>query len=166
MSRLSALSLLVITTWIGAFIVHSVLANMYYRLNYVRLQNAADMAVRAGALYLPADPMTAMRVADAYGKLNGIAPGEIAFIQVAPDRHTLWIRLDYKMPTYVTLFAVGLPSREIAVMASARGQSDRAAAIRKISWRTLDQPTGRGGRVPRPASAADYTTAMQGVNLD
>jgi len=134
MSRLTALSLLVITTWIGAFIIHSVLSNMCYRLNYIRLQRAADIAVRAGAMYLPADPMTAVRVADAYGKLAGIVPGEITLIQVAPDRHTLWVRLNYKMPAYVTLFAVGLPGREITVIASAEGRNDHPmTTIRKTS---------------------------------
>jgi len=122
--RVAALSLLAATTWIGALVVHSVVANMHYRLNYVRLQMAADIAVKAGAMYLPADPGAAVRVADAYAGLNGVLPAEIVFTKVAPDRHTLWIRLDYKMPTYVALFAVGLPSREIAVTASAQSISN------------------------------------------
>jgi hypothetical protein len=43
--------------------------------------------------------------------------------------------LTAKMPTYVTLFAVGLPTREIAVTASARRQSDHPqAALQSASW--------------------------------
>ena len=93
------------------------------------------LAVRAGAEYLPADPRTAVQVADASAKLNGIMPGEIVFTRVAYDHRSLSIRLNRKMPTYVTLFAVGLPTSEIAVTASARRQSDHPqAALRKISW--------------------------------
>jgi len=132
----AAATLLAIMAWTVAFVVHSVLANMYYDLNYARLGTAAFIAVRAGAEYLPADPRTAIQVADESVKLSGILPGEIIFTRVAPDHRTLSIRLNRKMPRYIVLLAVGLSSREIAVTVSAQSRSDHPprSRLQNISW--------------------------------
>jgi hypothetical protein len=104
----------------GTYMVHCVLANAYYRTSRIGLQAAAIVAVKAGAGYLPADPPAAMRVADASAKLNGVAPDEIVLTRVGPGNHTLTIVLKRKLPIYMTLLVFGLPSREIAVSASAQ----------------------------------------------
>jgi hypothetical protein len=130
-SRLAAVSLLAVTTWI---VVHSIVARMCYDLYCARLGMAASMAARTGAEYLPTDPTMAVQVAHAYAKLSGILPGEIIFIRVTPDHRTLSIRLNRRMPTYIALFAVGLPSRDISVTASAQTRSDHPqAALQKTS---------------------------------
>jgi hypothetical protein len=86
------------------------------------------MAARAGAVYLPADPRTAVQVADAYVKLNGVTPNEIVFNGVAPNDHTLTIELKRELPAYVTLLVIGSPGREIKVIAHAQrlGEQPRA----------------------------------------
>ena len=133
-SHLVVPTLLAMTTWI---VVHSILAKVDYDLCSVSLEMVASLAARTGAEYLPADPRMAVQVADAYAKLNGILPREIIFIRVTPDHRTLRIRLNRKLPTYITLLAVGLPSREIAVTASAQKRSAHPHPLQKTSrsWR-------------------------------
>jgi hypothetical protein len=99
-------------------IVHSVSANIYYKINHHCLQMAADRAVRAGRNYLPTDPGAAVYVADEYARLGGVGPDEIAITRVSPDNRTLTILLRRRVPWYVALLAVGLPAREMAVSAS------------------------------------------------
>lgn len=117
--RLAALGLLAITIAIGALIVHSLSANVYYNLNMIRLQTAADIAANAGVRYLPGQPRSAIQVADAYAKMNGVEPSEIEFTGVSPDRSTLQIRLRREMPLYVVLFAFELPNHRIRATAAA-----------------------------------------------
>jgi hypothetical protein len=124
----AALIVLVLTTLIAALIVHSISADMYYHLNILRLQTAADLAVRAGAEYLPTDPRTAIQVAAAYAERNGVAFNEIVLVGVDSDKRTLRIGLNRKIPIYLALFAVGLPRGEIAVTASAQKRTDRTEA--------------------------------------
>ena len=109
---------------VAALIAHSFIARAYYSLNSQRLEVVASMAVRVGAEYLPANPRTAVRIADAYARDNGIAPGEIVFTEPSSDNNVLTIRLDRKVPQYVALFTVGLPARDISVTASAQLQDD------------------------------------------
>lgn len=117
--RLAALSLLAGTIAIGALIVHSLSANVYYNLNMIRLQTAADIAASAGVQYLPGAPQSAIEVAVAYAKMNGVEPSEIEFTGVSPDRSTLRIRLRREMPLYMALFAFELPSHRIKAAAAA-----------------------------------------------
>lgn len=117
--RLAALSLLTITIMIGALIVHSLSASVYYNLNMIRLQTAADIAANAGVRYLPGHPRSAIQVADAYAKMNGVEPSEIEFTGVSPDHSTLQIRLQREMPLYVVLFAFELPSHRIKATGAA-----------------------------------------------
>ena len=114
------LSLIPVTVLSSALIVHSVVANFYYHANVVALEVAARLAVTKGVGYLPADPQTAVRVADACAASNGILPKEIAFTGVSADQQTLKIRLVRRIPLYVAMFALTLPTRDITVSASSR----------------------------------------------
>jgi len=131
--RLAALTLLATTLAFGALIVHSLSANVYYNLNLVRLQTAADIAVDAGARYLPGQPQSAIRVAQTYAKINGVLPSEIEFTEVSSDRTTLNIRLRRKMPLYVVFLAAQLPSHRIEVNASARARTSIGQFL-SASW--------------------------------
>jgi hypothetical protein len=62
--------LLVITTFGGVFTFVIVSANMYYDINYARLQIAAVIAVKAGALYFTEDPQ------DAHACYQGVCTGQ------------------------------------------------------------------------------------------
>jgi hypothetical protein len=131
----AALILLAVITVTGSLIGHSLSANMYYNLNYLTLQMAADLAVRAGAEYLPTNPRTAVQIANAYAKLNGVTSHEIVLTGVGPDERTLRIRLNRQIPIYIALFAVGLPSRDIIVTASAQRRSDHPEGpLQQTSW--------------------------------
>jgi hypothetical protein len=118
---------------------------MYYRSNSKMMQMVAVTAVRAGAAYLPANPKTAVQVADAYVKLYGVMPNEIVSTVVAANDNTLTIVLRRELPTYVTLLVMGLPGREINVTAQARkgsGHLQVAAVLRKFD---LAIPYAKGG---------------------
>jgi hypothetical protein len=117
--KLAALSLLVLTTISGALIMHSLSAHLYYNLNLIKLQTAADNAVNAGVWYLPDQPQSAIQVADAYAKLNGVMPSEIELTDVSSDHARLTIRLIRKMPFYYAALSFRLPSHDIAVSAFA-----------------------------------------------
>src|ERR1700716_1092553 len=73
---------------------------LYHNLESRQLQIAAEMAVRAGAEYLPTDLNAAIATADASARHYGVAWGEIAFIGTAPDGLTLTIELHRKLPWY------------------------------------------------------------------
>ena len=101
-------------------IVHSIFAREYYYLNVENLRLVALTAVKMGAVYLPANPPAAVRVADAYAQHHGIARAEIVFTELSPDGNVLTIRLDRKIPQYLAVLAIGgLPARDINVTASA-----------------------------------------------
>ena len=123
-------------------IVHSIFAREYYYLNVKNLQLMALRAVRMGAVYLPADPCTAVRIADAYMQSQGVAPAEIVFTESSSDSNVLTIRLDRKIPLYLALLAMGgLPARDINVTASARRQ---VAGI-PFGTHILDVPATQSG---------------------
>jgi hypothetical protein len=131
----AAAIVLVVTTLTAALIVHSISADVYYNLNLLRLQTAADLAVRAGAEYLSTDPRTAVQVAVTYAERNGAAFNEIVLISIDSDKRTLRISLNRKIPIYISLLAVGLPRRHIAVTSSAQRRGDRPEApLRETSW--------------------------------
>jgi hypothetical protein len=107
-------------------IMHSIFAREYYYLNAKNLQLMALTAVKMGAIYLPANPRAAVRIADAYVQSHGVAPAEIVFTELSSDNSVLTIRLDRKIPQYVAVLAVGgLPARDINVTASAWRQAFR-----------------------------------------
>ncbi len=102
----------------GALIVRSIISTAYYNLSLWNLQLVASTAIRAGAVYLPDDPRTAMFVADRYVRFCGVSSNEIDSTEVSADDYTLTIKLSRKIPEYVSLFAFGLPGRLISVTAS------------------------------------------------
>jgi hypothetical protein len=123
--------------------VHSILARIYYNLNSLELQTAADIAVRAGGQYLPGNPHAAMSIADAYLRRYGVAPDEIVFTGTTPDDLTLTIRLRRRMPWYMAALAINLPSRIITVTATEQLRRDRlqsASSVRlpvRVFWRVF-----------------------------
>jgi hypothetical protein len=123
----AAAIVLLVTILADALIVHST-ADIYFKLNFLKLQTAADIAVRAGAQYLPRDSRAAEQVAVTYAKYNGVDSNEIELVEIDSAKRILSIRLRRKIPIYISLFAVGLPHREIAVTASAQKRSDRSQA--------------------------------------
>ena len=114
-----ALLLLGTAVNVVAFSLHSFLVHICYQINYAGLLNAANRAVRDGVSYLPADPGTAIQVAARSLRLAGVPTDEIVFTRVIPNDHTLTISLKQRLPIYMTLLAVGLPSHEISVTVSA-----------------------------------------------
>jgi hypothetical protein len=133
--RFVAAIVLVVTILAGALIVHSISADVYYNLNFLKLQTAADMAVRAGAEYLPRNTRAAAQVAATYAKYNGVASNEIELVEIDSAKRILSIRLRRKIPIYISLFAVGLPHGKIAVTASAQKRSLRSqASLHETSW--------------------------------
>lgn len=118
----AALVLLTAAIVTGILIVHSILAGVCYNLQRLNLQMTAATAVSIGAEYLPADPQSAVRVANAYAQRGGVTPKEIAITVTSADNLTLTIRLRCEVPWYVALLAAGLQAREIEVTASARSR--------------------------------------------
>jgi hypothetical protein len=120
-----ALILLCAAINVSMLVVHTIASNMYYESMCIRMQMVAGIAVKAGAVYLPADPRTAVQVADASVKRNGFVPNEIVSTEVAENDRTLTIVLKRELPTYVALFilGVGWPGCEIKVTAQAKKRS-------------------------------------------
>jgi hypothetical protein len=131
--RLVRVSLLATTLAVLALVVHSLSANVYYRSNLIRLQTAADIAVDAGARYLPGHPQSAVEVANTYGKANGVETAEIELIQVSPDGSTLRMRLRREIPLYIEAFAIELPGNPIRVTASAHARATTGRFL-SVSW--------------------------------
>jgi hypothetical protein len=137
-ARLVALSLLATTIALGALIVHSLSANVYYNLNLLRLQTAADIAVDAGARYLPGQPQSAIQVAESYAKIFGVLASEIEFAGVSSDRTTLNIRLRRKMPLYVRVScgSIAEPSNRGQRLGT-RAPFDRSSPLRLVGGRSV-----------------------------
>lgn len=92
---------------VAAVIIDGVYARYYYYSNSIRLQNAADEAVSAGIVFLPANPSRAFKTAHQYALLNGILPEEIVAEKVAADGSAISIELRRGIPFYLSgiLFA-------------------------------------------------------------
>ena len=131
--RLARVTILAITLSILALTVHSLSANVYYKSNLIRLQTVADIAVSAGAYYLPAQPQSAIQVADTYARANGVESGEIEFTGVSSDRSTLRMRLRRNIPFYIMVLAIRLPHSPIRVTASAHAHATTGHSL-SISW--------------------------------
>jgi hypothetical protein len=131
--RLVRVSLLATTLAVLALVVHSLSANVYYRSNLIRLQAAANIAVNAGARYLPGHPQSAVQVANTYAKANGVEAAEIELVEVSPDGATLRIRLRRDIPLYIEAFAIELPGNPIRVTASAHARATIGRFL-SISW--------------------------------
>ena len=107
----------------GVLALHSATARLYYSMNLRLLQSAAILAVRAGAVYLPTAPALAMRETDDCARLSGVAPQEIVQASVSADGCRITLSLDRKVPKSLSFLAIGLPSREVRVTASATALS-------------------------------------------
>jgi hypothetical protein len=94
--------LFAITLFVAAIIIDCVTARYYYYSNSIRLQNAADEAIDAGIVFLPANPAMAFKVARQYALLNGMRPEEIVSEKVAPDGSTISIELKRGIPFYLS----------------------------------------------------------------
>src|SRR5262249_27270530 len=90
-SRLALIVIAVVLVPIE-LVVHSLLARKYYDLNVEILRLTAVAAVNIGAQYLPVDPNTAVREADAYAEDHGIARAEIVFTGLSSNDRVLTIR--------------------------------------------------------------------------
>jgi hypothetical protein len=152
--RLVRVSLLATTLAVLALMVHSLSANVYYKSNLIRLQAAANIAVNAGARYLPSHPQSAVQVANSYAKANGVDAAEIELVEVSPDGSTLRIRLRRSIPLYIEAFAIELPGNPIRVTASAHARATTGRFL-SISWtnrhwplRSLEPDLGRAPGLP------------------
>ena len=132
-----ALTILLIIVGPTLLVVHSVSASLYYAMNSSMLQTIAAHAVRTAAEHLPREPALAARIADECLKDGGVAADEIVVTAVSADNRTVMVVLNRKVPLSLAFLAVGLPSREISVTASARKQVQPPAA--KV-WKVLDYP--------------------------
>jgi hypothetical protein len=99
--RKATSALLALTLVAGAVIIDSVFAQFYFYSNWIRLENAADAAANAGAVFLPANPAMALKTAHEYASLNGVRPSEIVSATIAPDDSAITIRLKRAMPFYL-----------------------------------------------------------------
>jgi hypothetical protein len=152
--RLVRVTLLATTLAVLALMVHSLSANVYYKSNLIRLQAAANIAVNAGARYLPSHPQSAVQVANSYAKANGVDAAEIELVEVSPDGSTLRIRLRRSIPLYIEAFAIELPGNPIRVTASAHARATTGRFL-SISWtnrhcplRSLAPNLGRAPGLP------------------
>jgi hypothetical protein len=126
---------LVIITLLGALIVDSLGAAVYYYVNWMRLQKAADAAAIAGANYLPQDPALAINTARTYVRLNGVSTGEIISAAISPDQHQITIKLMRRLPFYLTGVAIGFHNRRIVVTGkAATGRAVKGMAVKGEVW--------------------------------
>ena len=90
------------TLIVAAIMIDCLTARYYYYSNSIRLQNAADEAVNAGIVFLPANPAKAFKTARQYALLNGMRPEEIVSEKVASDGSTISIKLKRGIPFYLS----------------------------------------------------------------
>jgi hypothetical protein len=115
----AAIAALVMTIFAGALILDGVGAAVYYYVNWIQLQKAADAAAKAGSSYLPGNPVLALSTARTYVGLNGVTPPEIQLAQISADQRRITIRLARRLPFYLTGFAVGLRTRWVVATSTA-----------------------------------------------
>ena len=109
--------LLIMST--AAFTVHSIAAREYYSANCASMRIVAEKAVSVGIEYLPAEPSTAVAAAEQSAELGGVAPGEME-ANIATDEQQITLCVRRKVPRYIAFLAIGLPSSEIQVTATAQ----------------------------------------------
>jgi Flp pilus assembly protein TadG len=77
-------------------------------MNWTRLQATTDTAVMAGAAYLPANPAVAIRTAQDYARICGIASDEIVATQVGSDRTTISMTLTRRVNLVTRFLGLGV----------------------------------------------------------
>jgi hypothetical protein len=108
--------LFAITLIVAAVIIDGICARYYYYSNSIRLQNAADEAISAGIVFLPANPARAFRTARQYALLNGMRPEEIVSEKVAPDGSTISIELARGIPFYLSGVVIARSNGPVTAM--------------------------------------------------
>lgn len=76
-------------------------------MNWTRLQVGTDTAVMAGAAYLPRNPGAAIRTANDYARICGIAANEIVATEIGPDHSTISMRVTRKVTLVTRFLGVG-----------------------------------------------------------
>jgi len=151
---MAAIAALVMTIFAGALILDGVGAAVYYYVNWIQLQKAADAAAKAGSSYLPGNPGLALSTARTYVRLNGVTPHEIQLAQVSADQRRITIRLARRLPFYLTGFAVGLRTRWVVATSTAirAYMGLRAGASALMDSRCASNGSGAYAK-PLPAGA-------------
>ena len=85
--RIAVILTLAIPALIGSIAFGTDIAVLY--MNWAQLQKSMNMAVVAGAVYLPSDPSRAISTARSYARICGIRNEEIVATLVGPDRRTI-----------------------------------------------------------------------------
>ena len=93
---------------------------------HARLQHAADAAVLAGAMYLPANPQLARSAARSNAEMNGISESEIVYNHPASDGRSITMVVERSVPYHLARL-LGLSQSLVTVKARA-GISDSESA--------------------------------------
>jgi Flp pilus assembly protein TadG len=107
---------LALVALLGAMALCTDLGVFYF--NYVQMQKAADIAVLAGANYLPDNPNEATATAAQIAENNGIAAAEIGSNSVAANDQSISMTVNRTVPYYFAK-VLGLTSGVVSVSASA-----------------------------------------------
>jgi len=110
---------LIIPVLLGAVALGTDVSVFYF--NWVQLQKAADVAVLAGANYLPDNPTTAQTVATNLAENNGIKASEILSTTLGASNTTISIKLQRTVPYYFAR-VLGLTSGVVTTAATATPQ--------------------------------------------
>lgn len=124
--------ILIELTVICSLIMHCAAGVLYCDRATSRLSFTAEMAVRAAARSLPADPSRAAEVAYAYARRAGIAGGEIMYVNVSSDGSAISIKLSQRVPEYFLLMTVGLPGKISATATAKKTRGLTVAAMRTV----------------------------------
>lgn len=103
--QLGVILTLVVPALIAAVAFGTDLAVLY--MNWTRLQVGTDTAVMAGAVYLPGNPTEAIRTANDYARICGIAADEIVATEIGPDHKTISMRVTRKVNLVTRFLGVG-----------------------------------------------------------
>ena len=95
-------------------------------LSSARLQQAADMAVMSGAVYLPANPTLAQSAARSKAQMNGIRENEIVYNRSASDGRSITMVVERNVP-YRFARLCGLSQSLVIVKAVAGVSSSQSA---------------------------------------
>src|ERR1700730_4969578 len=100
---------------------------------FARLQGAADTAVLAGAMYLPANPTLARSAALASAQMNGISKSEIVYSHPASDGRSITMVIERSVPYHFARL-LGLSQSLVTVKAVAgiRGSESAPAGLLPI----------------------------------
>jgi hypothetical protein len=94
---------------------------------FARVQHAADAAVLAGAVYLPANPKLARNAARRTAQMNGISDSEIVYNQPASDGRSITIVVERSVPYHFARL-LGLSRSLVTVKAVAGISGSESAA--------------------------------------